>query len=165
MCHKLRSKQFWVYCCIYKFKNLVRPTVIFTGNTHFDFSVYYGPLFDSASNRNEYQESSWRAKSWRRVKLRTVSWLSRESERLDVSQPYRPPGPVTGIALFLCKWKKWAHFLLLFRSSFSFSYQFLPLNITILLFRCLHALIWRRKQIPKRRILQLFRISDDGRSP
>jgi hypothetical protein len=33
----------------------------------------YGPGVDSASNRNEYQESSWGAKGGRRVWLTTLS--------------------------------------------------------------------------------------------
>jgi hypothetical protein len=37
---------------------------------------------DSASIRNEYQESSW---------------IQRTSGRLHVQQPYKLPGPVTGI--------------------------------------------------------------------
>jgi hypothetical protein len=60
----------------------------------------YGPWDDSASNRNEYQESSWGVKRCRSIKLTSqpsVSPLSRKCWIPDVSQTCRPPRPVTRI--------------------------------------------------------------------
>jgi hypothetical protein len=38
----------------------------------YSFQLHYGPGFDSASNRNEYQEDSWGVKRGRRVRLTNV---------------------------------------------------------------------------------------------
>jgi hypothetical protein len=57
--------------------------------------MHCGPRFDSASNRNKYQESSWGLRgAGRYVRLTTspsyVSWLPGKCDSLDVSQAYGP---------------------------------------------------------------------------
>jgi hypothetical protein len=81
--------------------------------------VALGPGVYSASNRNEYQKHktnvSWEESSGRCVGLTTlppsVSRLSRQCGILNISQPYRPPRPVTGIALLLIFFYEECHFV------------------------------------------------------
>jgi hypothetical protein len=59
----------------------------------------------SAPNRNEYQKQKKCFRGVERLYVRlttsppSVSWLSRRFEILSISQPYRPPWPIMGVAL------------------------------------------------------------------
>jgi hypothetical protein len=67
------------------------------------FYTHCGPGFDSASKRNEYQESSLGGKVWPAHKAdkltASVSRLSIKCESIDVSQSYGPTRPGIGIDL------------------------------------------------------------------
>jgi hypothetical protein len=80
----------------------------------FFFSIYLilpaalGPGVYSASNRNEYQKQKKNIFMWSRARpvrkadsLNAIcESLSRQCRILNISQPYRPSRPVTGIALY-----------------------------------------------------------------
>jgi hypothetical protein len=66
--------------------------------------LHHGPGFCSASNRNEYKEYSWGGggEVWlvHKATVHHVWADSRKCGILNVLQPYRPPWPLTGKALF-----------------------------------------------------------------
>jgi hypothetical protein len=95
--HFIRLMVIFVYC----FERGARGSVVSWGTMlHFFFSIYLifpaalGPGVGSASNRNEYQESSWGVEGGRRVRLTalppSVSRLS--GENVGVSTSHNPMG-------------------------------------------------------------------------
>jgi hypothetical protein len=109
------------------------------------FQSQYGPWVDSASNRNDYQ-IFW-GNGYRRVRPRnslpSVRRLSRKLGILDVSQFYRSPLPVAGLA---------SH------SNYQFSHRF-----TVVSYLFLTASKHKKNLIPRnwsdlvRRHISLFR--------
>jgi hypothetical protein len=50
---------------ICQFPSFIGPDIPLFGTGNISlFQPHYGPGVDSASNRNEHQESSWRGKGW-----------------------------------------------------------------------------------------------------
>jgi hypothetical protein len=80
----------------------------FSSNTY-SFQPHYGPRIVAASIRNEYQESclggGGGVNCSQRVRLTivppSVTQLSRQCGIHNVSQPYKPSWPLTGIASLL----------------------------------------------------------------
>jgi hypothetical protein len=74
-----QQEHIWLlhYATIWKVKGSSPNEVDFFQFAKF-FQLHYGPRVDSASNRNEYQESSWEVKGGQRVRLLVKQQVSEE---------------------------------------------------------------------------------------